>query len=523
MQRAALATLVAAVESGRGFAMISGGQGADRAALLNTLSALLRRPPIDVIHIDPGGEVVPLRRFIGLVAGAQAKKSDPESVEQAQELLLKPQLPDTRALLLIDRAEQLCEDTLAYLQLIAGLSDEQSARLQIVFAGAPAFWKLLETNALRSLRERISVRVALDTAAEPLPLSAQDLLAALTVCEKTPAAVPRTGLVPAPEARAKWLRDLFRPGGLGRQTRRFGVASGIAVTVMFAFGSPARHEKSLPQGFTAARSHLRMPLPTLGPIPVASVPPPVVAVAAAAATPVATLSAGDPQPAPMVDPTPVAKIQGAVGDTPDPVPAADSAIPFVPLPIQTVAPSAQAASRSPLPEAVRASDGAPDRDTTVANGDRPASPATDVPVAQIPASGSAQPSAPQLEVSPPPATAALAAQPQASGSDPPRAPQPEVTLSPTMMAALLRYGNEKLRYGDVGAARLLFGRAAEAGSSEAATAMGKTYDPRFLSEIGARGIQPEPDTARDWYRKAVQLGNREAATLGAGLANNASK
>jgi type II secretory pathway predicted ATPase ExeA len=79
-----------------------------------------------------------------------------------------------------------------------------------------------------------------------------------------------------------------------------------------------------------------------------------------------------------------------------------------------------------------------------------------------------------------------------------RAPEP---MSPDLMAALIKRGNESLDLGDVAAARLLFQRAAEAGNAAAATALGKTYDPR------------EPRKAAEWYAKAVSLGDSEAAGL----------
>ena len=86
-------------------------------------------------------------------------------------------------------------------------------------------------------------------------------------------------------------------------------------------------------------------------------------------------------------------------------------------------------------------------------------------------------------------------------------------LSPGVVAALLTRGNALLASGDVGAARLLYERAAGSNSGAAAAAMGKTYDPRFLAQIGAQGIAPNPQTAIAWYRRASDLGNAEAARL----------
>jgi TPR repeat protein len=74
-----------------------------------------------------------------------------------------------------------------------------------------------------------------------------------------------------------------------------------------------------------------------------------------------------------------------------------------------------------------------------------------------------------------------------------------------------------LAVGDISAARLLYERAAVAGDSKAATAVGKTYDPVFLREIAARGVRPQPELAADWYRRALEAGDAEAGARLAAL------
>jgi len=64
--------------------------------------------------------------------------------------------------------------------------------------------------------------------------------------------------------------------------------------------------------------------------------------------------------------------------------------------------------------------------------------------------------------------------------------------------------------GDVGAARTLLQHAAEAGDARAALALGSTYDPIMLAILQARGVAADISLARDWYRKASELGSPEA-------------
>lgn len=94
-------------------------------------------------------------------------------------------------------------------------------------------------------------------------------------------------------------------------------------------------------------------------------------------------------------------------------------------------------------------------------------------------------------------------------SPPGRPPDPAyAALAETMV----RRGDALFQHGDVSAARLLYDRAASAGSAHAATAMGKTFDPTVLAGIGAVGLSPDPALAALWYRRGLSLGDEEART-----------
>jgi hypothetical protein len=68
-----------------------------------------------------------------------------------------------------------------------------------------------------------------------------------------------------------------------------------------------------------------------------------------------------------------------------------------------------------------------------------------------------------------------------------------------------------LSQGDVLSARLLFERAAAAGSGAGAIGAGKTYDPVFLATIDAPGLKSDVARAVAWYRTAAATpGDREA-------------
>jgi hypothetical protein len=66
--------------------------------------------------------------------------------------------------------------------------------------------------------------------------------------------------------------------------------------------------------------------------------------------------------------------------------------------------------------------------------------------------------------------------------------------------------------GDIVGARAIYQRVAEMGSGAAALALGTTYDPNRLWSLGALGLAGNKERARQWYQRAVDLGNAEAKT-----------
>lgn len=78
------------------------------------------------------------------------------------------------------------------------------------------------------------------------------------------------------------------------------------------------------------------------------------------------------------------------------------------------------------------------------------------------------------------------------------------------IATLLKRGQDFVQTGDFASARLLLRRAAEAGSADAALALGATYDPGIIRQRGVIGIEPDAARARSWYQRAAELGSTAA-------------
>lgn len=81
-------------------------------------------------------------------------------------------------------------------------------------------------------------------------------------------------------------------------------------------------------------------------------------------------------------------------------------------------------------------------------------------------------------------------------------------------------GARHLEQGNIGAARMFFQRAAEAGLAGGALKMAATYDPVELARLEAVAVTPDRNEARKWYERARELGAREAEERLARLGGN---
>jgi TPR repeat protein len=91
-----------------------------------------------------------------------------------------------------------------------------------------------------------------------------------------------------------------------------------------------------------------------------------------------------------------------------------------------------------------------------------------------------------------------------------RRPTDDVGLGHDDVELLIQRGDRFLMARDVIAARSYYERAAASGSTSAAFALARTFDPKFLQEIGATGVRPDAARAAAWYRAARGAGGPEA-------------
>jgi hypothetical protein len=91
-------------------------------------------------------------------------------------------------------------------------------------------------------------------------------------------------------------------------------------------------------------------------------------------------------------------------------------------------------------------------------------------------------------------------------------------IDPDEASMLMQRGYDSLNTGDISAARVAFGRLADAGDAQATLALASTYDPNYLTAHNFLGVQGDRATARALYQQARQLGSAEAARILARMA-----
>jgi hypothetical protein len=94
--------------------------------------------------------------------------------------------------------------------------------------------------------------------------------------------------------------------------------------------------------------------------------------------------------------------------------------------------------------------------------------------------------------------------------------EPEPTVE---TAKLIRRASELLRWGDIGAARIVLALAHDNGSAHAAFLLAETYDPWVLSIWKAAGIRADPAKARELYARAYAGGMAQAKERSDALPN----
>ena len=200
--REALAHLLYGIEQGEGFIAVTGEVGTGKTTLCRTLLERLDRDTELAFLFNPSRTALELLQSICAEFGLPAEGLTRRSLmTQLDAFLVEQKRRGRRALLIIDEAQTLSENTLEQVRLLSNLETSREKLIQILLIGQPELDRKLDGRGLRQLRQRISVRWKLE------PLSGQETRAYVRHRLSVAAGVPK---------------DLFSEAALREVHRRTG-------------------------------------------------------------------------------------------------------------------------------------------------------------------------------------------------------------------------------------------------------------------------------------------------------------
>ncbi|MBN9564389.1 MAG: hypothetical protein J0H14_27235 [Alphaproteobacteria bacterium] len=549
----------------------------ERSSLLERLTNHLEAENIRVIVVDSvDREFISIRLFCELLVAASASTTGVrDAAEHLATIFTSPQAGERGLVVIIQNADALSSEAIAFAERLATASEARPLPVQLLLLGSSALeFQLPGSFAVRKLpsclpapdrstdsaarrswtghglaavggvavlffflaaasgdRERQPAPQEAPTASVVLPVRAALPIAPsdhnpapAAISQPEPARTVQPATPPEPETSSVTEHPADPPP-------RSDKAEAVEAQTQ-----PAQADASSPA--VATPSPAAMPQDAVGQGP-APTPPPAVATEEAPANQPIPQSAPEAPPAaaspatvqreaqPPSDADAASVAPPAEPPAPAPPPAVTTEQVPAPQPLPQPAPEAPPAATTEAaspPSTVQPEATAP----SAADGANAALPAT-TPTAteQVPASEPPAPSVPPAaspvattDAAPPPATAqpdsvaprSVDAAPSTAPQAPSVQPQPPAKPSPAANALLAR-GDQLIAIGDVATARIVYERAAALKSGRGATSTGRTYDPRFLQQIGAVGVVPDPEAAASWYRKGAAMGDETAASL----------
>jgi general secretion pathway protein A len=164
----ALASLYYGVRARKGFVVLTGEVGTGKTLLVRCVLELLRRTGVAFAYVfNPSLSALEFIRYIagdfGLPVAGKAKD---EIILSLSAFLVDRHQRKLPTLLVVDEAHHLSPELLEEVRLLTNLETTQQKMLQIVLAGQPELDELLDSYALRQIKQRVALRCHL----EPLNL-----------------------------------------------------------------------------------------------------------------------------------------------------------------------------------------------------------------------------------------------------------------------------------------------------------------------------------------------------------------
>ncbi len=157
--REGLAMLQYAVESRKGFVMLTGEVGTGKTTLLHSLLSQLDTGTASAFIFNPKLKPIDFFKVMFDEFGIEEEcRTKGEYLMALNRYLIQRLEADTPTLLIVDEAQNLAPEMLEEIRLLSNLETPSSKLLQIMLVGQPELKQMLARPELRQLRQRIVLR-----------------------------------------------------------------------------------------------------------------------------------------------------------------------------------------------------------------------------------------------------------------------------------------------------------------------------------------------------------------------------
>jgi general secretion pathway protein A len=160
----ALANLAYGVLRRKGFVVVTGEVGTGKTLLVRCLLEFLSKNKVAFAYLY--NPIISVSEFLnhlindlGLLGSTARTKS--EALSRLNNYLMERSRQDLTTALIVDEAQLLSWELLEEIRLLTNLETAQHKLLQIVLVGQPEFERKLDSQQLRQLKQRISLRCSL--------------------------------------------------------------------------------------------------------------------------------------------------------------------------------------------------------------------------------------------------------------------------------------------------------------------------------------------------------------------------
>ncbi|MBU4321275.1 MAG: AAA family ATPase [Thermodesulfovibrionales bacterium] len=165
----AIAHLNFGISENKGFVMLTGEVGSGKTTLIRYLLNNLGHDTHTSLIINPKVDPLELLKLINYDFGVTAADSaEKDNLEALNNFLLDAFSKNEKAVLIIDEAQELSLESLEFIRLLSNLETDTKKLLQVILVGQPELKRIVASEPLKQLDQRIAVRYHLE------PLSRDD-------------------------------------------------------------------------------------------------------------------------------------------------------------------------------------------------------------------------------------------------------------------------------------------------------------------------------------------------------------